>query len=108
MKGNSLLDRVIRRNDLAGDALTVEGLAHHASRRDLCQCQAGGLGNVGHGARSARIDFQNEHHIVLDGELHVHQAHHLKRFRHGHGLPAHLVLQLFRQAVRRQGAGGIA
>jgi hypothetical protein len=58
----------------------------------------------------ARVDFQHVDHVlavdVLDGELHVHQAHHVQR-------PAMAGLALDfvhrgRQAVRRQRAGGVA
>jgi hypothetical protein len=32
------------------------------------------LGDEGHGARGARVDFEHVDHAVLDRVLHVHQA----------------------------------
>ena len=64
-----------------------------------------GLGDEGHGARGARVDFEHEDVAVLDGVLHVHQAADLER----QGERRRLALQLGddrrRQRVHRQRAG---
>ena len=48
-------------------------LAGHDACRDLGDRHADGLGDEGHGAAGARVDFQHVDLAVLDGELHVHQ-----------------------------------
>jgi hypothetical protein len=77
------------------DALRRQRLADHAARGHLGQLDASGLADERHGARCARVDFQHVDHIlaitVLDGELHVHQAHHVQCAGHGRGLALDLV-----------------
>ena len=60
----------------------VEAFAGHDARRDLGDRAADGLGDEGHGARGARVDFEDVDLAVLDRELHVHQAADLQRDRH--------------------------
>jgi hypothetical protein len=90
------LHRKIGRDDLARHALIGQAAPRHAARGDLGQRQAGGLGDEGHGARSARIHFQHVNHGILatalDGELHVHQADDVEALGHHFGLAAQFVL----------------
>ena len=75
-------------------------LARHHPRRDLGHRFANHLGNEGHGARGAWIDFEDIDNIILHRELHIHQAHDLE----GEGELAGLRLQ-FRNHLRLQGVG---
>src|SRR6266700_3586302 len=56
-----------------------EPLAGHHPRRDLSDRHAGRLGDKGHGARGARVDFEHIHLAILDGELHIHQPDDIER-----------------------------
>ena len=51
-----------------------EGLARHHPGGDLGDRLADHLGDEGHGARGARIDLEHIDVVVLDGELHIHEA----------------------------------
>ncbi len=64
-----------------------ERFAGHDARGDLGRRHAGHLGDEGHRARGARIDFEHVNVAVLDGVLHVHQAADLERQRQRAGLP---------------------
>src|SRR5471030_2594964 len=113
---HGFLDAEVRRHDFLGGALRGQSLANHAARRDLGQLQAGGLGHEGHGARGARVHFQHVDDVpqlaiyilLLDRELHVHQADHVQALGHQRGLALELIDGLLRQRVRRQRAGRIA
>ena len=83
-------------------------LTRHQPRGDGGDGAVGGLGDEGHGARRARVHFQNVDHAVFDGELHVHQAHDVQRARHNNGLALQLFDNLGRKLVRRQAAGTVA
>src|SRR5215472_8231337 len=54
---------------------------YHQPSRQLSQRDACRLPDVGHGARGARVHLQNVDLPVLDGVLHIHQAHYLERAR---------------------------
>jgi hypothetical protein len=54
-------------------------LAGHDRAAILAIGQADGLGDEGHGARGARVDFEHVDLAVLDRELHVHQADDVER-----------------------------
>ena len=111
-----LLDAEIGRKCLEMEALPVQRLADHAAGGDLGQRQPGGLGDEGNGARSPRVDLQHIDHVLhaavdlvlLDGELHVHQADHLEAPGHQGGLALEFGHRLRRQRIGRQRAGGIA
>ncbi len=81
----------------------VERLAGHDAGGDLGDRRADGLGDEGHGARGARVDFQHVDRAVLDGELHVHQAADIQRLGHRFrsGAPA-------RRAARRAASAAAA
>ena len=100
------LDAEVRRCDLLGHPLRGQRLAGHATRRHLGQGNARGLGHIRHGARRARVDFQHVDHVVaillLDGELDVHQSHHLQGLGHGSRLALEFGNRFSRQRVRRQ------
>src|SRR5208337_849669 len=53
--------------------------ARHQASGDLGQRDARRFRDVRHGARGARIDFDDEDLVALDGVLHVHQADNLQR-----------------------------
>ena len=64
--------------ELLGQKL-AELAAGHETRGDLGERNAGGLRDIGHGARGARIDFDDVDVVVavgvaLDGELQIDQA----------------------------------
>ncbi len=64
--------------------LEAEGgelLAGHDAGGDLGDGHADHLGDEGHGARGARIHFEDVDYIILDGELHIHQADDVQRQR---------------------------
>src|SRR5690606_32002000 len=65
------------------------------------------LGNEGDGARGARVHFEQVDHVVLDGELDVHQAADLERESEFSGLALELGNDLGRERARGQGAGGV-
>ena len=106
------LDAEIRRVDFPRDALRGQRLPGHATRSHLRQLDAGGLADKRHRAAGARVDLQHIDHVLpvhmLDGELHVHQAHHVQAVGHG----ARLALDFFHrgstQAVGRQRTGRVA
>ena len=52
----------------------AKALARHDPRGDLGDRLADHLGDEGHGARGARIDLEHIDRVVLDRELHIHQA----------------------------------
>ena len=58
-----------------------ERLPNHHPRSDLRHRDPDHLGNEGHGARCARIDFKHIDVTVLDRILNVHQPDHLERKR---------------------------
>ena len=67
--------------DVLGQPELGERPAGHHLGGDLRQRHAGGLRQVRHRARRARIHFEHVHDVVLDRVLHVHQADHLQRAR---------------------------
>ena len=77
-----LLDREIRRHHLGRDALVVQALAQHGPGRHLGQGHARGLRDKGHRAGCPWIDLQHIDPLVLDGELHIHEAHHIQGLGH--------------------------
>ena len=64
--------------DLLGQQF-LELAADHEARGDLGQRHAGGLGDVGDGARGAWVDLDDEDLAALDGELNVDQADDVER-----------------------------
>jgi hypothetical protein len=66
------------------------------------------LGDEGHGARGARIDFQHVDLAVLDGILGVHQPDHVEPQGQRPGLALDLGDDVGRQGMGRQGAGRVA
>ena len=61
-------------------------LAGHDARGDLGDRLADHLGDERHGARGARVDFEDVDEVVLDGELDIHQADDAERQRQFAGL----------------------
>ena len=83
----------------------VERLTGHDAGGDLGDRRADGLGDEGHRARGARVDFEHVDRAVLDGELHVHQAADVQRLGHRLRLPLEFIEHLDEQRARRQRAG---
>ena len=103
-----LLDREIRRHHLGRDALVVQALAQHGPGRHLGQGHARGLRDKGHRARCPWVDLQHIDPLVLNGELHIHEAHHIQGLGHELGLALELGNQGLRERIRWQAAGGVA
>ncbi len=80
-----LLDRIIRRNPLVDEALLLQGFAHHNTGGDARERDADGLGDERHRARCAGIYLQQVDHVVLDGELDVHEADDIEALRQARG-----------------------
>ena len=59
-------------------------------------------------ARRARIHFEDVDQIILDGELHIHQAHHIEGQRHDLGLALHFGDDGGFEGIGRQRAGAVA
>ena len=99
------LNTEIRRVHLGANALRVQGLANHAARRNFGQLNAGGFGDKRHGAAGARIDLQHKNDVLtvllLDSELHIHQAHHIQTLSHGRSLAFELIHRILLQVIRR-------
>ena len=85
-----------------------KAFARHDARGDLGHGKADHLGHEGHGAGCTRVHFQHVDVAVLDGELHVHQAHHVQGQRHDLGLAFHLGDHGRLQRIGRQRAGRVA
>jgi hypothetical protein len=83
------------------------GAGHHLGG-DLGDRGADGFGHKRHGAAGARVHLDQEDLAVLYRELHIHQALHADRLGERDGFPAQLVDDVFRQRMRRQGAGAVA
>src|SRR5271166_69579 len=102
-----LFDRKVRRYALHGAPLHCQGLARHYAGRDLGERHAGRLGDERHGARGARIDFEDIDDAASNRELDVHQADDVQRLGEFARLRAQLILDLLRQAGWGQGAARI-
>ena len=85
-----------------------ERLAAHDLGGQVGEWDARRFGDERHGARGARVDFDHEQIVALDGELHVHEADHAQLERHRARGRADLVLNVFAERVRRQDAGRVA
>ena len=75
-----------------------ELLAGHDARCDLGDRRADHLGDEGHRARGARVDFEHVDLAVLDRVLHVHQADDVEAERQLARLPLQLLDHLWRRA----------
>ena len=93
--------------DVFGEEFAELASGHEASG-DLGERYAGGLRDVGHGARGARVDFDDEDLIALDGVLNVHQADDFQGARQTEGVVANGGEHLRREVDRGQYAGGVA
>ena len=87
--------------------------AGHQPRGDLGQRNSGGLGNIRHRARGARIDLNHVDVILalgvaLNGELQVDQANHLERQRQFARVAANHVQRFGANAHGGQHTGGVA
>ncbi len=67
-----------------------ERLAGHDFSGDAGDGEPDHFGDEGHGAGGARIDLEDVDVVVLDGELDVHQPHHVERAGKFHRLPLHV------------------
>ena len=97
----------VRLAAIGGEGL-VQRLAGHDAGGDLGDRLADGLGDKRHGARGARVDFEDVDRAVLDGELDVHQAADIQRLGQRRRLAFELVDGFGRQRVDRQRAGAVA
>ncbi|AEM40103.1 hypothetical protein KVU_0264 [Ketogulonicigenium vulgare WSH-001] len=86
----------------------IQRLARHQTGRDRGNRAIRRLGHKRHGAAGTRVHFQQVDDIVLDRELHVHQADHVQRHRQLFGLGADLGDDLGAQGMGRQAAGAVA
>ena len=75
------LDEDARDLEILGQAELRERAASHHPGGDLRQRHAGRLGEVRHRSRRARIHFEHVDHVVLGGELDVHQPDDVERAR---------------------------
>ena len=87
--------------------------AGHEPRGDLGQRNAGGLGDIRHGARGARIDFDDVDVVValgvaLNGELQIDQADDFEREGQLARVGAQGFERLFADVDGGQHAGGVA
>jgi hypothetical protein len=73
---DGLFHRHVRRRDFLEESDLLERLAHHDSRRQRRERNADRLGDERDGAARARVDLEHVHDAVLDGVLHVDEAHH--------------------------------
>ena len=110
---DGLLDAHVARRHLEVHALFGERLARHYACGDGGDGVARGLGDERHRAGGARIHFKDVDDgvfgvRVLDGELHVHEAHHVERLGHEFRLALDLLDHDGGKAVGRQRAGGVA
>eukprot|EP01136_Pigoraptor_vietnamica_P010232 Opistho-1_new@47646 len=83
-------------------------LARHHAAGDLGNRRADRLGDEGHRAAGARIDFDQIDDAVLHSELDVHQAAHRQGVGQHFGLALDFRDDLVRQAVGRQRTGAVA
>ena len=84
-----------------GEALLAQADPDQRLGGELRQRHADGFGNERHGARRARVDFQDIDLVILHRVLHVHQPDDLQRFRQLRGRAADV-----RQDLLAQGVGG--
>ena len=78
--------------DFPRESEILEFPADHDARRHLGQRHTDRFAHEGHGARSARIDFEDIDIGFLHGKLHVHQAAHVERLGQRNRVAANLVL----------------
>src|SRR5271157_376204 len=93
--------------DVLGEKVAQLASGHEAGG-DLGERHAGGLRNIGHGARGPRVDLDHENFVALNGVLDVHKADDLQGARKAEGVVANRGQHLWREVNRRQHARGIA
>ena len=83
-------------------------LSRHQAGGDGGNRAVGGLGNEGHGARGARVHFDQVDVFAFDRELDVHQADDVESEGQCLGLVDQFVDDRVRQRVGRKRAGAVA
>jgi len=99
LKGNTAGD---------GSALEVEVaqlLAQHDLGGQTGHGDVAHLGNQGYGAGGPGVGLQDVDHVISDGVLNIHQAHHVKLHRDAPGVFIDGVQVFGRDADRRDNAG---
>ena len=71
---HGFLHRPILRPDFFREAELLQGFSSHDLRGEFRQWFADGFRDERHGARGARVHFENINRLALDRVLHVHQA----------------------------------
>ena len=105
---DGFFDGVEGRPFFVADALGGEGLSGHAARGDFGERPSGRFGDEWHGARGARVHFEDVDGIAFDGKLGVHESHHAEGAGECFGLRFDLFADGGGEAVGRQRAGGVA
>ena len=103
-----LLHREIFGITLIDVTLLCERLADHDLGSNFCKREPDRFGHKRNGSRCARVDLEQVNHVVLDSELRIHQANDVQSLGKLHDLLVQFLLELLRQAERRQRATGIA
>ena len=97
-----LFNAEIRRHNFFGEVLLRQALAHHRPGGNLGQRVADALGDKRHGTRRSRVDFNDIDFVILNGQLHIHQANHAQLHGHGPHLLTDIILMATTQTVRWQ------
>ena len=91
-----------------GEIQFLQGFSGHDFRGEFGQRKADRLAHERHGARGARIHFEDVNRVALHGVLHVHQADDLQFARHRVRVFADGGDDFFGKRVRRQHHRGVA
>ena len=91
-----------------GEAEVDELFADHDLGGELGEGNADGLGNEGHGAGGAWVDFDDVEFVVFDGELDVHEAADFEFLGESFGSDEDFVFDFVAEGEGRNDAGGVA
>src|SRR5262249_43624092 len=104
---DGFLDAHVAGNDFARHTELAKGLPDHDARGDLGERPPDRLRDERYGTRRTWVHLEDVDDRLLDRELHVHQPADAELARERDSLPADLVLNVFRDRLRRQAARAI-